>query len=214
MKITAIFATSLDGKIAPADKTGYTRMGSDADIQHLHEKRDEAQAVIFGAETFRAYSRPRRGTSRDYVPLHVILTKNFDLKPDSTFFMNHPPVSTVIFSPSPASDNIKSQYPAHIEWKTFAEPAEIKAFLEGLNVQQAMLEGGGEIMSMFLEAGLVDDIYLTLCPYFLGGQDSPDILGGAVSSSRGRFDLRHQLEVVSIKRMDTDLLLYGKFKKK
>ncbi|MFB3042003.1 MAG: dihydrofolate reductase family protein, partial [Candidatus Poribacteria bacterium] len=45
-------------------------------------------------------------------------------------------------------------------------------------VKQLLIEGGGQINFALFEAGLIDDVYLTLCPKIIGGQDVPTIVEG------------------------------------
>ena len=41
-----------------------------------------------------------------------------------------------------------------------------------------MLEGGGDLNFSMLELGLIDEIYLTLCPFVFGGRTAPASFGG------------------------------------
>ncbi len=207
MRVLACFATSLDGKIAPPDTKHYVRLGSDADIHHLQALREQVDAVVFGGETFRAYPRPHRGVNKDTVPLHVILTRSFNLPPQATYFRNHPPVPTLIFSPQAAPDSIKNQYPAHIQWEATGEANPAQAILTALKkrgIQSVLVEGGGQVMRLFLEAQAIQELYLTLCPLLIGGEATPSILSGPGFS----IETAPRTRILSLKRIEQEVYLH------
>ncbi|MFM8224280.1 MAG: RibD family protein [Planctomycetaceae bacterium] len=45
-------------------------------------------------------------------------------------------------------------------------------------ISQLLLEGGGELNFSMLAAGLIDEMYLTLCPLVFGGQAAPGAFSG------------------------------------
>jgi riboflavin biosynthesis pyrimidine reductase len=47
------------------------------------------------------------------------------------------------------------------------------------NVKSLLCEGGGEVNWALLEAGVVDEIYHTLCPVIIGGRHAPTLADGA-----------------------------------
>lgn len=210
MRVIACLAQTIDGKIAPADTLHYVRLGTDADIEHLHKLREQVDAVLFGASSFRAYPRPRRGLDRDIVPVNVILTQSFNLGPESTFFKNQPPVPTIIASPQPAPEEIKRRYPPHIDWLTFenSDIASLLGQLEARSIQTLMVEGGGEILNLFLKAKAIDELYLTICPILLGGQTTPDLLGGGAGLPGFAFDEAVRAHIKSLKRLGNELYLH------
>jgi riboflavin biosynthesis pyrimidine reductase len=51
--------------------------------------------------------------------------------------------------------------------------------LAGRRVRRLLVEGGGEVFAVFLEAGLVDEVHLTVTPYLIGGRRAPTLFDGA-----------------------------------
>jgi len=51
--------------------------------------------------------------------------------------------------------------------------------MPSMGVRHLLLEGGGELNFSMLEADLVDEVYLTICPYLFGGRDAPSPVDGA-----------------------------------
>ena len=55
---------------------------------------------------------------------------------------------------------------------------EVVRRLVPLGVRHLLLEGGGELNFSMLRAGLVDEVYLTVCPFLFGGRTAPTPLDG------------------------------------
>ncbi|HEY9687790.1 MAG TPA: RibD family protein [Coleofasciculaceae cyanobacterium] len=184
MRIIACFASTLDGKIA--DKTHpRDRIGSQADLEHLLNVRNQADAILCGGETFREYPNLRRGSQTKQVPLQCLLTQSFNLPTEAPLFRDslktdpHSPI--LVFSPTPAPPDVQDRYATNIEWIATGPGSPVPVILETLEkrgVQTLLVEGGGYIMHMFLKAQAVQELYLTLCPLFLGGRDDPSLVTG------------------------------------
>ncbi len=61
----------------------------------------------------------------------------------------------------------REDIPDQVEW-TRDEPAAIVRQLEGRGYDQVAIVGGGEVYRLFLESGLVTDLYLTVEPVLFG----------------------------------------------
>ncbi len=184
MKTLACFASTLDGKIGSAHNLK-DRVGSKADLTHLLTVRNQADALLCGGETFRQTPGIRQGNQQSVAPLHCILTKDVNLPPDAPLFVQStqttPFVPIVIATPEPVVADIQTRYPAHVEWFVTGggNPAmAVKAFLAEKGIQTMMVEGGGHIFNLFLEAQAVDELYLTVCPLLLGGKEDPTLVTG------------------------------------
>jgi riboflavin biosynthesis pyrimidine reductase len=46
-------------------------------------------------------------------------------------------------------------------------------------VRRLVCEGGGRLNASLIHADLVDEIYLTVCPWIAGGRESPTLADGA-----------------------------------
>ena len=155
MRIIACFASTLDGRIGSATNLR-DRIGSRADLEHLLNVRNQADAILCGGETFRQHPSIRKGNQQDKAPLQCILTKQFNLPPEARLFVDSPntapPTPLLIFSPNQASTDIRANYPTHTEWLQTAAANPVPAILDALkarNVQTLMVEGGGHVMNLF-----------------------------------------------------------------
>ena len=75
------------------------------------------------------------------------------------------------------------------------------------NVKSLVCEGGGEVNDGLLRAGLVDEIYVTICPLIFGGNQAPTMAdGGGFGKLSAALDLKER----SRKRIGDELyLVYG-----
>lgn len=55
---------------------------------------------------------------------------------------------------------------------------EILEELAALGMHRVLVEGGGELNATFLEADLVTRAFITLCPWMIGGRESPTLFEG------------------------------------
>lgn len=185
----ACLAGSLDGRINPGGADSYVRMGSDHDIHHLMALRDQADALLMGGKTFRAYPKRHRALNDSYRPIHAILTRGGDfpatLPPDAPLFQETPPVPVTLFTQCLPNVALKKMYPDSVRWvaigKTLTAGEIIATISESLAQQgceRVLVEGGGELLALTLEARVLERLYLTLCPVLLGGLHAPPLLQG------------------------------------
>jgi len=67
-----------------------------------------------------------------------------------------------------------------------------------------MIEGGGELIASFVEAGQLDEIHAYICPKLIGGRSSPGPVGGLGFS---KISQAMELQCVDSARFDDDLRL-------
>lgn len=85
----------------------------------------------------------------------------------------------------------KADVPGVVEY-TDKTPHEIVAGLEARGYSAAVLAGGGEVNALFLKAGLIDELWLTIEPLIFGA--GIDLFRGA------EFDVRARL--ISVKQLN------------
>lgn len=212
MRIIACFAATLDGRIGSATNMR-DRIGTKADLEHLLTVRNQADAIICGGETFRQHHTIRKGNQQDTPPIQCLLTQSFNLPPEARLFQDSvktdPPVPILVFSPQAAPNEIKASYPAHVEWHTTGSDNPVPLILkvlEAKGAQTLMMEGGGHIMNLFLQAQAIHELYLTICPLLLGGKDDP----GLVTGTGFRVVEAPRTEVISSEWKGQELYLHLK----
>jgi diaminohydroxyphosphoribosylaminopyrimidine deaminase / 5-amino-6-(5-phosphoribosylamino)uracil reductase len=81
--------------------------------------------------------------------------------------------------------------------------------MEQLGVMQVtsiLLEGGGELHSSALRAGIVDKVWYFLAPKLIGGRAAPPAIGG---EGFARLEEAVRLERMQVRQLDDDLLIEG-----
>lgn len=205
MKVIACFAATLDGRIASA-RAPRDRIGSEADLQHLLNVRNQADAILCGGETFREYPNVRRGSTGN-VPLQCLLSRSLDLPDNAPLFQADPPPEVIIFTPAEPSEMIRNRYPHPITWVGTQEHHPVPAILDTLaarGIKTLLVEGGGHVMNLFLQTQAVHELYLTLCPLMLGGRDDPGLVTGPGFAVKDA----PRTEILSLKQVGNELYLH------
>ncbi|MDJ0535395.1 MAG: RibD family protein [Xenococcaceae cyanobacterium MO_207.B15] len=191
---TVIIAITADGKIA--DKKGSAaRFGSIADKKHLEKQIALADGVIFGARTLRAYgtSLPitnpellhnRQAQQKPLQPVHLVCSVSGKFDPQLQFF--HQPIprwlittqtGAKLWQHQPEFDRIlvtdlSNTKPNHHHWEVTLNR------LKQLGLNKLAILGGGQLIASLFQENLIDELWLTICPLILGGENSPTPVAG------------------------------------
>lgn len=185
MMIRVNMAVSLDGKIAPASRPKL-RLSGKADLRRMEELRAWADGIVVGAATIRAEDPPfaitddglrasRIGEGRPEHPAVVVLTTDPD--PGTARIFTGP--GRAVIATTGRAGTPTEDIPEGVEvWplgKERVEADRLAARLEAEGLERILVEGGGEVAALFFGAGLVDEIWLTVTPWLIGGDDAPGI---------------------------------------
>ena len=182
---------TMDGKIttrdfAPVDFT------SAEDKQHLFRQRALADAVIIGHSTLKrdnvrlGLPENLRGERRKHrqtpAPLRVIVSREGKIDSELKIFQSD--ISPIlIFSTKRMPKEVRSSL--HEKNATLhlsdTEDVDLRQMLKILGrdyqVRRVACEGGPILFRSMLEAGLVDELNLTIAPYLFGGAEAPTLTG-------------------------------------
>lgn len=186
MKIILSAALSVDGHIAGAG--GKRLILSHAqDLEEVYDMRDTCDAIMVGAETIRrdnpslstksdARRKQREARGLKAEPIKVTLTRSGLLAPDAKFFTEGDGLK-IVYCPQEAEKALRDRLGkiAEVVGLSGDTPfvAQTAADLERRGVRTLMVEGGAEILTQFLSAGLADELRLALAPLFVGKEDAP-----------------------------------------
>lgn len=179
-------AMSADGKIAGVARSR-TRLGSERDLARLYRLRAEADAVIMGAATARAepfvvsvrepeLQAYRRQQGKPPEPLVGIVSGSLDLPLTAPIFTRaarRPLVFTTRRAPSDRVAAVERVADVLLAGETAVDPRSVVAQLERLGARHILLEGGGDLSFQFFQADLVDELFLTVTPWIVGGAAAP-----------------------------------------
>jgi len=76
--------------------------------------------------------------------------------------------------------------------------------LETLGIKRLAILGGGKLVASVLAAGLIDELWLTVCPLILGGVDAPTPVEGKGFLA----DLAPKLELLAVKQVGQEVFLH------
>ncbi len=215
-------ATTADGKLAPANRH-FIPFGSKRDQTHILELRAEADAVMSGARTVdlspvklgtggAKYRRLRLKRGLAEYNLRVVVSGSGTLDPEAEIF-KHRFSPIIVLTTERASRNKLRMLEKLADVVKVCGERELDFALAlrwlraEWNVKRLLCEGGGEINAALFEAGLVDEVHVTLCPVILGGRTAPTLADG-----RGFASLADaaQLKMTSQKRVGDELFLVYK----
>jgi riboflavin biosynthesis pyrimidine reductase len=169
------FALTVDGRATLNGRSG--KIGSDTDTALLVGLRTRVDALMIGAGTMRT---ERYGPVK---PLAVLVSGRLGLPWDAGLFTSGEG-EVVIFTQSPA-DVPETATPVHVErHPDGVDLTEAMRYLrQERGVRSLLSEGGPRLHAQLIEAGLVDELFVTHAPK-LGGGEGPGIVTGLPEEER------------------------------
>ncbi|MGQ9657036.1 MAG: RibD family protein [Fimbriimonadales bacterium] len=172
---------TLDGKLILGDVgSSAAGLGSEMDRLLMHRLEARADAVVIGSSTLRADQH------MNYPPhlYRAVLTTSGELPLDHDFFHRSAAGRALVFAPThlPPDKKLALERVAtvHLVGDTRVEIPEVVRILHThYETRYLLVEGGGNLNYYFFEAGLVDEIFLTLAPRVKGGAHLPTMVDGA-----------------------------------
>lgn len=174
-------AQTLDGKIA--SRTGASRWITNPEARALaHRLRAQSDAILVGGNTIRRDNPLLTSHGLGPDPVKVVLSASLDLSPRARIFKEGTTIVLTRKTPSPARLKALESTGATILkfFVKFDKSEMIKCFryLSKIGLQQVLVEGGGETAATLLSAGLMDEVYHVIAPFYLGGRDAKTPLEG------------------------------------
>lgn len=167
--VLASVAVSLDGCIDDATPDRLVLSGAE-DLDRVDEVRAGVDAILVGAGTVRADDprlevRSRARRARAGTPLKVVLSTGGPLDPAARVFEGGPVVVYCTGGAAPPA------VPAEVV--SVSDLPAVLADLAGRGVARLLVEGGTTVHTLFLTAGLVDELHVAVAPVLVGDADAP-----------------------------------------
>mgnify|MGYP001609815480 CR=1 FL=1 len=185
---------SLDGCIDDANALPL-KLSNTQDFEHVDEVRAHCDAILVGAGTIRkdnpkllvkseARQQERVARGLPLQPIKVTLTRSGNLDPRAHFFTMGEGKSivyctTTVASALQKSVGLKAEIIAL--GKDDIDPTSIINDLAARGVRTLLIEAGSTIATLFLNAGLVDELQVSIAPFFVGNALAPRIVNTALS---------------------------------
>jgi riboflavin biosynthesis pyrimidine reductase len=192
------FVASVDGRATVDGRAG--PLGRPGDLEMLLELRALADAVLIGAATLRAESyarllgREERRARREAAglpgdPLAVIVSQSGDVPWEAGLFQA-PEQPVLVYA-----DAVAPSLPAPVEVVPARPLPEVMADLRARGIRALGSEGGPRLLRSLVEAGLIDELFLTLTPVLTGDPDAIRIVEGAELPTHASLGLEWVLEL-------------------
>lgn len=208
--VTANFAITADGRISTRNQTP-ADFSSKRDKRRLVEIRAACDAVLASVKTVASDNMTmglpdeglraaRVAAGRAAYPLRVLLTNRGEFDPNlRVFTKSFSPI--IIFStqrmPVHVRRALEGKVILHLDR---SERVDLAGMLRTLRkehgVKRLVCEGGAQVFGALLEAQLIDEFHLTICPRVFGGLKAPTITGvaGAYLPASVKLKLRSMEE--------------------
>jgi len=208
-KIILSAAISIDGKIAT--RSGDSKLSSKKDLIRLHKLRSQVDAILIGKNTVNLddplltvrYSKGKN-------PIRIILDSRGTISNESKILQTSNKVKTIIVvSKKITKKNLQKLKKFPIEIIVMGEnQVNIKSLMKNLRkrkIKTILLEGGGTLNWEFIKNNFVDEFFITITPFILGGKNAITLVQG---EGFDKITKSHKLKLNWIKRLENDLVLH------
>ncbi len=188
-----------------------------ADLDRVDAERSEADAIMVGAGTIRRdnprlvirsagrrATRVGRGLPEN--PARVTLTASGDLDPSARFFDATSGAGPVVYCAAPQASKLQNMLNDIAPVIAVPPPVELGVILADLSrrgVHRLLVEGGARLGREFLANGLVDELALTVAPFFVGAAAAPRFAGPGVYP----HDPARPMHLAEVRQLDDVVLL-------
>jgi riboflavin-specific deaminase-like protein len=198
--------STLDGRGSVGGVSG--PIGGEGDLAMFHALRGSVDAVLAGTNTVRTetYGRlvrsPERRAAREALglaadPVAILVSRSGDVPWDAPMF-GAPEQRVLIVGPVVAREVCAS---VEIVGCVDPTPGGVLGVAHERGIGSVLCEGGPSLNRSLFEAGLVDELFLTLGPMVAGGDEVPAVVAG------GRFEPPLPMELRWVLRHRSELFL-------
>ncbi len=206
--ITLKTACSLDGKIALLSGQSKWITGELA-RKHAHQLRSNHDAILVGVGTALA-DDPMLSTRLDGVDhniTRIVMDRDLKLPVSSRLVQSAKDLSLIIFHEQDGSDELENAG-AMLRKVDCSDLTACMAVLTEMGVTRLLVEGGGQIHTSFLTAGLCDEMLIYRAPTVLGADAVSCFSDMGIEDLTNRYDFEH----AKVQKLGVDVLETYKFK--
>lgn len=192
LRVFSNTAASVDGKIGTV-RHDHVAVGSAADRRWMSELRARADAVLVGGRTFRNWPLPlievrehgaaagaRWHPERRAPIINAVLTRTglLDCRPRPSNWPA-PGVELLVFGGEDIdTDAHRSRWGAEVLCCAAPDVTWALDVLAARGCREVLVEGGGDLIFQLLQADLLDELFVTVCPKIIGGSAAPSPVDG------------------------------------
>lgn len=202
------YAMTIDGKIATSTGASKWITGEEARA-HVHQLRHAYSAIMVGIGTVLA-DDPLLTARFDGAinPTRIIIDSKLRMPLNSQIVQTAQVIPTIVVTTSTDQNKIKALQVVDIEVlqgeQDHVDLSALMPILGDKGINSILVEGGASLNGALVKAGLVNKVYSYVAPKIFGGQHALSPIGATGISLPSEA---LQLEVRSIKRFGTDILI-------
>jgi riboflavin-specific deaminase-like protein len=212
MKVFSNLAVSLDGRIADRENPS-TPLGTPLDRQTMQVIRKKCDVILVGSGTLKAHPKTMKIKGRlpatKKQPANAIISASAEFDPSWEFWQDPQVVRLVFTTQESLSKAVKNCGDRALVFAAGQNGRVdlnlVFRKLKELNFKNVLVEGGGETMAEVMSVGLLQELYVTLTPWVLGGRGNPSLLMGDQA-------LWQKLVLLKSKKIKNELYLHYKVK--
>ena len=211
MRVFSNTATSLDGRIGTV-LHDHVAIGSVEDRRMMSVLRAQADAVLVGGRTFRNWPLPLVPDAAVVPPerwfhprpVTAVLTRAGVLDARSDRWPD--PRSSLLVLGGPALDAPAhaARFGAEVETTDAPDIGWALDRLAARGCKSVLIEAGGDLIFQAIAQDRLTEVFLTLCPWVIGGVGAPSLADGAGF----RADTMRRFCLVSFRREQDELFLH------
>ena len=208
-KIILSAAISIDGKMATV--SGDSKLSSKKDLIRVHKLRSQVDAILIGKNTVykdNPLLTVRHSNGRN--PIRIILDSHGTISKNSQILQTSNKIKTIIVvSKKITKKNIQKLKKFPVEIMINGENrVNIKSLIKKLGereIKTILIEGGGTINWEFIKNNLINEFFITITPFILGGKNAVTLAQG---EGFDKITKSSKLRLKGIKRLENDLVLH------
>ncbi len=206
--VRIVCAISVDGKLASIE--GYSSFSSRQDRERLFKLREEADAVIVGANTI-LNDNPLLTSRGKRNPIRVVIDGQLKIPLNARVVTDKSALTIVATTAKAEQSKIARLREKGVEvWILGVARVDLKKLISKLAARYEckviQVEGGGRTNWEFLKEGLIDELQLTIAPIILGGERAPTLVDG--EGFKGLEDcIRLELKSIETLRSSSEAIL-------
>lgn len=208
-KIILSAAISIDGKLATV--SGDSQLSSKKDLVRLHQLRSKIDSILIGKNTL-IKDDPALTVrfSKGKNPVRIILDSDGIISNKSKILKTSNQVKTIIVVSEKISKknfNRLKKFPIDllIIGKNQVDIKSLIKKIKKMKIKSILLEGGGTLNWEFVKNNLVDEYFITITPFILGGKNSISLVEG---KGFEKISKSPNLLLKSVKRLENNLVLH------
>lgn len=195
-RVLVNFASSIDGKISLARglrKGAFTMSRHHDDPRRMRQIRAMTDAILIGSGNLRAddpdlaidsKERLRRREAKEREPMRMVVTTSGEgIQREQKMFDAALGGSSFVLHAETMSADTRERLSEVATLVTLGQrdvdvPRMLHWMADGMGIRTLLCEGGGILCAQLFAARAVDELFVTLVPRILGGEDAPTLAEG------------------------------------